>query len=263
MSVPESGLHLTRARVALGCPPASERGATAEYLLHQAIADLFGDRDDRGYLWRELQSDGLAADVLVLSAAAPDPNAGPAMPAHRRVTSLVTRPFRPELVVGQRLDFELRVNATRVVTTAGVDDLMAVTEGPRKRRYDVWDVVFSDGPRAEVRMADVYAAWLRERLSDVADVGEVAVTERRALRVRRSVRQAPVTVIATNLVGELTVRDPHRLASRMGAGIGRARAFGCGLLCLAPLGTRPRRARILEEPRQQAVAGSSCHHGDG
>jgi CRISPR system Cascade subunit CasE len=259
-----SDLHLTRARIALDRPPVHERGATAEYLLHQAIADLFGDRGDRGYVWRELARTGGHADALVLSAGAPDPDAGGRMPRHRHVVSLVTKRFRPDLAAGQRLDFEVRVNATRVVTTpAQPADLMDVeTPRPRKQRQDVWDVVFAGGPDDAVRMADVYTAWLRSQLGAVADVGEVAVTERGMLRVRRSLRHAAIPIVATNLVGDLTVRDPAALVARMAAGVGRSRAFGCGLLCLARLGSRPRRpARGLESPARGRAAAGPVRHG--
>lgn len=238
-----SGLHLTRASIALGRPPVQERGATAEYLLHQAVADLFGDRGDRGYVWRQLGAHTRGADVLILSTAAADPAVAERMPAHRRVQSIASRPFRPDLYEGQQLDFELRVNATRVVTTpAGPADLMDV-EAPkaRKRRLDVWDVVFASGPAPTVRMPDVYATWLRGQLGDVAVVDEVAVTERGMVRVRRSLAHPAMPVVAANLVGSLTVRDPALLVTRMAAGVGRSRAFGCGLLCLARLGSRPRR----------------------
>lgn len=240
----DAELHLTKATVVLGRPPARERGVTAEYLLHQAVADLFGDRVERGYVWREVgRPSPAAAQLLLLSRSVPDEAAGSEMPPHRRVTTLVTRPFRPDLTVGQRLDFEVRVSATRVVTTAATPaDLMDV-EAPtaRKQRHDVWEAVFAAGPEPAVRMADVYGAWLRARLADVADVGEVAVTERGMRRVRRSLAHPVIPVVAANLVGDLTVRDPEKLVAQMADGIGRARAFGCGLVCLARLGSRPRR----------------------
>jgi CRISPR system Cascade subunit CasE len=236
-----SVLHLTRARFALGRPPGNERGVTREYLLHQAVADLFGDRDGRGYIWRDVSTSPACADVLILSPGAPDDGASARMPPHRRAASLVTKPFQPELQVGQRLDFELRVNATRVITTPVGDDLMATDHRPRKARADVWDAVFATGPAANVRMEAVYWEWLQRKLAGVADVGDLAVTERRFVRVRRSLASAPISFVAANLVGDLVIRDPGTLVTRMAEGVGRSRAFGCGLLCLARYGTRSRR----------------------
>lgn len=241
-----SEVYLSRVGVALGRPPVQERGATAEYLLHQAVADLFGNRGDRGYVWRQLAADARGADVLILSTTAPDPTAGDRMPSHRRVRSVVSRPFRPDLRAGQQLDFELRVNATRVVSTpAEPADIMDV-EAPKahKRRFDVWDVVFATGPAPTVSMVDVYATWLRAQLESVARIDEMAVTERGMVRVRRSLTHPAMPIVATNLVGSLTVREPDALVARMAAGIGRSRAFGCGLLCLARLGSRPRRQLV-------------------
>lgn len=238
-----SDRHLTKAHITLGRAPAFERGVTAQYLVHQAVADLFGDRADRGYVWREVSRSPGGAEVLLLSSDAPDAGAGVRMPPHRRVESLTTKPFRPELRAGQRLDFEIRVNATRVVTTpAPPADIMDVGDPrPHKQRHDIWDVVFAGDPGPDVRMADVYGAWLRTQLAGAADVGQVAVTERGMLRVRRSLARATIPIVTTNLVGDLTVLDPDRLSARMALGIGRSRAFGCGLLCLARFGSRPRR----------------------
>lgn len=239
-----SDLHLTKASIELHRPPVQERGVTAEYLLHQSIADLFGDREERGYVWRQLSAGPRHADVLLLSSSPPDAAAGDRMPLHRRVRTIVSRPFRPELRTGQQFDFELRVNATRVVTTPAVAaDVMDVTDPKaRKQRRDVWDIAFADKSNASVRMVDVYAEWLRTQLAEVAELGDVAVTERGLMRVRRSLARPAIPVITTNLVGSLTVREPELLVDRMAGGIGRSRAFGCGLLCLARFGSRPRRA---------------------
>ncbi|MCU0623521.1 MAG: type I-E CRISPR-associated protein Cas6/Cse3/CasE, partial [Gemmatimonadaceae bacterium] len=225
-------LHLSRARIALQRPPAAERGVTREYLVHQAVADLFGDRDDRGYVWREFPGTASCADVLILSSVAPDETATARMPAHRRLASIRSKPFRPELTEGQRLDFEIRVNATRIVTTTVEEDIMSVGDGTRKTRQDIWDAVFAAGVSPETAMADVYAEWLRRKLEGSAVVHDVGVTERRMIWVRRASAAAPVPFVATNLVGGLLVADPEALVQRMADGIGRARAFGCGLLCL-------------------------------
>lgn len=234
-------LHLTRAVVALGRPPARERGVTREYLLHQAIADLFGDREGRGYVWRELAAGEQTANVLVMSGVSPEASALHLAPPHRRVTSLNSRPFRPRLTPGERVDFEIRVNATRVVTSSSGDDPMMLA---RKVRRDIWDCVFASRPSDDVRMQDVYADWLRRKLDGVAEVGQTVVTERRLVRARRSLASLPMPFIAANLVGDLVVLDPGGLVASMVEGIGRCRAFGCGLLCLAQLGTRPRSSSV-------------------
>ena len=237
--------HLTRASFALDRPPANERGVTRDYLLHQAVADLFGDREGRGYVWRDLsRSDVAAANVLILSDAPPTESAATRTSPHRRVISVRSKPFQPRVSRGERVDFEIRVNATRVATTRSGDDLMMLTEEPRKVRRDIWDCVFASHPADDVRMQDVYAEWLRRQLHGVVELGEVAVTERRLVRARRSLSSAPIPFVATNLVGDLVVLDPGALVARMAVGIGRARAFGCGLLCLAPLGTRPRSSSV-------------------
>jgi CRISPR system Cascade subunit CasE len=46
---------------------------------------------------------------------------------------------------------------------------------------------------------------------------------------------APITFASVDYEGALTVVDPARFANALAAGIGKAKAFGCGLLLIRPL----------------------------
>lgn len=237
-----SSLFLSRVEVLPSTPQFAHRGTSREYMIHQSVADLFGDQDERCYLWRELSKYSDVARVLVLSS----------RPVHSELRDVASpqcqfhiqasKPFLAELRTGQRLDFELRANATRVVSTPASGQAPGAAPRNQKIRRDIWDVRFAAGMDREIAMADVYGDWLQRQLGTVADIGTVAVTERRLITVRRSAKTPPIPIVATNLAGELEVRDPDGLVVLMQNGIGRGRAFGCGLLCLAPLGSRPRRS---------------------
>lgn len=54
-------------------------------------------------------------------------------------------------------------------------------------------------------------------------------------------RNKPVTVVTVTFEGRLEVTDPAALRRALTQGIGRARAYGCGLLTLAPLAQPARR----------------------
>lgn len=201
------------------------RGYSPEYLIHQLVADWFGDRDDRGYLYRVTARPPREAHVLVLSDEPPvdDP------PAREwgETVRVESKPFAPELTSGQELDYELHINATRVVTQPN----------GKKKRTDIWDAVFHadcDDPRTP---HDVYAAYLRRKLDGAAEVMDARVTERGQTRIRRANRSRPILFIVANLIGTLRVTDPDTFLDTVAHGIGRAKAFGCGMLCLSRPGT--------------------------
>ncbi|MEU7382034.1 type I-E CRISPR-associated protein Cas6/Cse3/CasE [Streptomyces sp. NPDC042207] len=73
---------------------------------------------------------------------------------------------------------------------------------------------------------------------------ELAVRDQRALVFDKSRttatqggRRAPVSLVTVTFDGRLEVTDPQLLRRALTQGIGKAKAYGCGLLTLAPLGT--------------------------
>lgn len=74
---------------------------------------------------------------------------------------------------------------------------------------------------------------------------ELAIRDSRSLAFDKSRgpgsrRDKPVTVVTVTFEGRLEVTDPEALRRALTQGIGRARAYGCGLLTLAPI-TQPTR----------------------
>lgn len=129
------------------------------------------------------------------------------------------------LMVGQEYAFRLTANPTRVITG----------EDGRKRR------------RAHVT-ADQQLAWLTDRASvlgvEFIDAGvmsgheaipSAAVTAREVLRFKR--QGSTVTVARTQFDGAVRIRDVEAARRALTNGVGKAKAYGCGLLTLAPLGS--------------------------
>ncbi|MDX2193336.1 MAG: type I-E CRISPR-associated protein Cas6/Cse3/CasE [Gemmatimonadales bacterium] len=218
---------LSRVRVQVPSRP-GER-TSAEYLRHQAVASLFLGQDEARPLYRVLEESGGASTLLVLSSVPPRRTSEIA--PGRWVGEVVTKRFAPPLKPGQGVDFDLVVNAASVVTDGA----------GRKRRVDVWDVVFASKDHEDVDRADVYAAWLSRQLNGAAELVSGQVAERGLMRVRRPGREAPMVFVRTRIIGALTVRQPAELTALLVRGIGRARAFGCGLMCLLPAGRLHRR----------------------
>lgn len=72
---------------------------------------------------------------------------------------------------------------------------------------------------------------------------ELTVRDKRALAFDKSrstgaqgSRRAPVSLVTVTFDGRLEVTDPQLLRRTLTQGIGKAKAYGCGLITLAPLG---------------------------
>ncbi|MGH7664310.1 MAG: type I-E CRISPR-associated protein Cas6/Cse3/CasE [Gemmatimonadaceae bacterium] len=210
----------------------SPRGSSRSYLLHQAVADLIPDRSVRGYLFRETATRSGVVDVLFLSDTPPRPVREIPVRTWYRPACVDTKPYSPRLRAGLVLDFEIRLNATRVVTDAA----------GRKQRHDIWNAIFRQNRFDERSPDDVYSDYLRRKFEGAASLLSAHVTERGEIQAMRGQPLRAIRFVATNVIGTLEVTDGDRLRDLVVNGIGRARAFGCGLLCLSLPGTiLPRR----------------------
>jgi len=74
----------------------------------------------------------------------------------------------------------------------------------------------------------------RERqLIPGVDVHELVIRERRHLEFRKRGNSRPVTLVTVTFDGRLEVTDPDALRRTLTRGLGRAKAYGCGLMTLA------------------------------
>lgn len=179
----------------------------------------------RDFLWRD-EGQGR---FLVLS---PDP---PADSAFFEVPEV--RPFAPDLRAGDRLTFLLRANATRTERTGTLS-----AGGREKRRHTdlVMDALHSvpKGERAPHRMdaaAGVARRWMvaqGERHGFTPDAVQVHDYSVAALPGHVGARRGQPQYGILDLSGALTVTDPSALVAAIGAGFGRAKAFGCGLMLI-------------------------------
>lgn len=207
-------------------------GLTRPYLEHQVTSDLFGQYDNRPFLFRSDLADGANGTLLVLSTAAPSlPRLG--APTYGLARDLRTTAFPTDFPAGTRLDFEIRLNATKDVQ---------LVQGKRSKRLDVWEHARRHGPPG-LSMDAVYRDFLIRRLAPAAEILDSRVTERSFLRVgRRGGRDSTISFVATNVIGSLVISDAHKFTELLTSGIGKSRSFGCGLLCLSAPGTvLPRR----------------------
>lgn len=191
---------------------------------HRLIWTAFaGDRAARrDFLWRD-EGDGR---FLVLSVREP------------QRTELFEGPevklFAPDLAAGDRLAFLLRANATRTVKTERV-----TPSGKRERAHrDVVMEALHDVPdkdRADVRLELAQKAgrtWLAGQGTRAGfRVAAASVTAYDVLEPPARGRRRPRFGVL-DLEGVIEITDPSAFLTRLSAGFGRAKAFGCGLMLI-------------------------------
>lgn len=185
---------------------------------HRLIWSAFagGAAARRDFLWREMGQ----RQFLVLSAQPPKPSP---LFEEPEVTG-----FAPALAAGDRLAFLLRADATRTVTVA---------DGKKRHRDVVMEALHGlpAGDRAETRMdlaQEAGAAWLTGQGARAgftmlrADVTAYRVVEPPGQGQRRP------RFGVLDLEGVIEVTDPALFLPKLVQGVGRAKAFGCGLMLI-------------------------------
>lgn len=204
---------------------------------HQAVSRLFapqlpGESESRranaGILYRldarqNLESGAAEATVLVQSLVAPE-----LVPAdHRTITVPPSaRVFAP----GTRVAFRVAVNPVMRTTRHYTSEAKkTVAQGSNEANRV--------GPRptghrkqtARVVPADELAAWLERKLSPALQDLEIVDHRRDKSRSGRHI------VVVDRIDGSAVVEDAAALTDLLTVGVGRAKAYGCGLLTVMSL----------------------------
>lgn len=143
--------------------------------------------------------------------------------AQAAVSDLYSSPL-PEVGPDTRLRFRIRLSPTVRVTPR---------EGRRHGERDAFLVAVDEAGGRPVDRLQVYADYLRARTGG-ADLDAVLLDGFRLQRLTRKAGPgfATKTVPVADLYGELSVRDWAALLDTLRQGIGRQRAYGCGMLRL-------------------------------
>ncbi len=228
--------------------PGFERRAAHEWLdgsygEHQWLWQFFPSPagTPRDFLFRRRDSDGLPR-FYVVSQRTPRTDSD--------AWHVQCRPYRPHVPDGARLSFELRVNP-----------VVARTDEKGSRRHDV--VMDAKKRLLAARGLTNWAGWMSDRTTadgqpdpppPLYELVHSACTDWLAHRAEQhgfALDESTVSVAAyeqhggkrgqlrfstVDLMGELIVTDAERFAITLARGIGRAKAFGCGLLLVRPAG---------------------------
>ncbi len=197
------------------------------YREHQHLWRLFETDPDakRDFLFRREKSNGGFPRFYLLSDRLPQHDDG--------VWQIETKEYRPVILRGQRLAFTLRANP--VVTRRD--------ESGRQHRHDVvMDLKHRTGykklsisertPLTNI-IEEAGLAWLQSRAEKngfsfrKGDVGVEGYDQHRAVK---NTRGTPIRYSTLDYAGLLTVEDADLFQQALMNGIGRSKAFGCGLL---------------------------------
>jgi CRISPR system Cascade subunit CasE len=186
------------------------------YLDHALIWRLFpGDGVERDFLFRRQEERGLIS-YYVVSQRVPQPVPG--------MLTVQSKPYRPQLAVGDWLRFDLRANP--VVTRK--------TEGGSSHRHDVLMDAKRQTEQSDACNESMSAAALQWLCARAPEWGlalrkqSVLTTGYTQHRLRHGGRQ--IAFSSLDYHGLAKVIDPARLAKALTLGVGHARSFGCGLL---------------------------------
>ncbi|WP_151720959.1 type I-E CRISPR-associated protein Cas6/Cse3/CasE [Gemmobacter serpentinus] len=216
-----SHMRLSRRPSALALAPllAPANPAARKAAQHNLLWSVFTDSPDRNrdFLWREERENSF----LTLSARPPVQTE--LFEPHQ------VKEFAPALVAGDRLEFQLRCNATRQ------------KRGDKPQRVDVVMDALSALPQMErathrMRLArEEGGAWLARQGAksgfalldaDAADYSTAVLPD------HRGPRKGQPQFGILDLTGRIRITDPAVFLAQVAAGFGRAKAFGCGLMLI-------------------------------
>jgi len=234
-------LPLTAMHLSLITPtPGQERDAAHEwtrgaYLDHQWLWRFLPAPagTPRTFLFRRREVEGLPR-FYVLSDREPV-----APSSHWQVQS---KPFAPALVAGDKLAFDLRANP--VVTTRNAAGKAArhdvvmqeKTRLLKERNLSRWaDWQAIDRPAMPALVQRSCAQWLQargERLGITVNMDTLSVEGYE----QHGGKSGALSLSTVDFTGTLQVDDPEAFRQALFSGIGHAKAFGCGLLLIRPIG---------------------------
>lgn len=193
-----------------------EMMARGEYVMHQWLWELFPGVAQRQYLYRrETLQNGFC--FYLLSASAPERT--------HPLFEIQMRPFAPALDEGTALRFSLRANP--VVTHNGKRHDVLMNAKREWQLNQKQGALWTMQEQAALAWLDAQGEKGGFRLSQacVAAYRQQQVVKKRGELIQFS---------TVDYEGALIVTDPARFIARLHEGIGKCRAFGCGLMLIKP-----------------------------
>ncbi|MFI0990485.1 type I-E CRISPR-associated protein Cas6/Cse3/CasE [Streptomyces exfoliatus] len=254
-------MFLTRFRINTA-RPGSRRLLSSPQALHAAVMSSFPTllptdgpgTDGQRVLWRLDQNARAEVMLFVVSPDRPDlthlvEQAGWPAVATSDSPGWQTRPYAPlldRLAKGERWSFRLTANP--------VHHIRRTSDEPRKRTAHLtpihqmgWLLDPDRQERSGFRILEkpddkrlLPAGTTHNKHPHHGDRYELTVRDHRALAFDKSrdagaPRKSQVSIVTVTFDGRLEVTDPAAMRRTLTGGLGKAKAYGCGLMTLAPL----------------------------
>lgn len=203
----------------------TRRLLASQQRVHAAVLSGFPPGLPTGrVLWR-LDQSGHRTELFIASAAKPDLThlvEETGWPTSSTWETADYQPFLDRLEAGQRWAFRLTANPVRRTTPTGPGSRGQVKAHVTPAQQEGW--LLSKAARLGFAVPD-----------GLTGVPQVVVKDRRTARFSRRSDGASreVTVAMATFEGLLEVTDADSLRRSLTEGVGRAKAYGCGLLTLA------------------------------
>lgn len=191
------------------------------YEQHRALWCLFPNQENasRSFLYRiEQVSRGQGGVALMLSKQKPqvaDLSGGPEL--------LAVKALGLTLMEGQHLRFRLRANPIKMI------------KDERKGEYERNGKRYTRTARVPLIHDDQQQAWLERKLAQAAEIQALNIQQELPLNFRKKKEARSGKIQPVLFEGVLAVKDTERLLTLLYDGVGPAKAFGCGLLSVAPV----------------------------
>lgn len=226
-------MYLTRFRVNTQRVTA-RRLLSSPQMLHAAVLSSFAEppqqsADGPRVLWRLDRNNSTETHLFIVSPDQPDlthlvEQAG--WPATGRWQAFEYTPFLSQLGKGDQWAFRLTANPVHSVRRAdGHPTKVTAHVTPRHQMQWLLD-------RQEKAGFTIVEKPQERRLME-GDVHELIIHNRRQLAFNKKGNAHPVSLATATFDGKLEVTDPDALRRTLTCGLGRAKAYGCGLMTLA------------------------------
>lgn len=202
------------------------------YKEHQALWRLFDANPDakRDFLYRQTQQQG-RVKYYVVSEREPVDSSGVWL-----VDACQT--YDPKLTKGQELFFSVRVNPV-VTVSIKVDEKQSRKERHdvvmrEKKRIDYKNLPKDSRPLEQEIVQQTCIPWLVQRAETLGFSVQANTLLVDGYQQYESYAKGkkPISYSTVDFQGVLTVTDPERFKQTLFQGIGKAKAFGCGLLLI-------------------------------
>ena len=214
-------------------------GGDLGYALHAGLGASLGDLAPKPFYWRDGE-DGAElygysrADPATLQAAAAIPSADVDLRSALNVANLEAQSMPNDWRLGQELAFECRVRPVVRQNREG--------QRTRFREVDAAAHAAAKAPHAIPLKSEAYLGWTAARMQGAAEIQEASILAMKRTRcLRRPLaesgrRAETIDGPDVTLRGKLRITDQAAFAALLARGVGRHRAFGFGMLLLAPPG---------------------------